>query len=209
MTTDHDVTDRSETEQAIMEATYRALRRYGYADLSVKNIGEEFDKSTSLVYYHYDDKDDLLLSFLDFALDEFVTRTVAESDGDPVERLHGLVDRILPAEFEDDLRDFHGVMLELRAQAVRDPEYRAQFTGIDDLVVGTAADIVRDGVAAGRFRDVDPEETAERLVALLFRGMDVRVTTDRAAAVEALRRAARDLVDDLAVAAGDRTDEDR
>jgi AcrR family transcriptional regulator len=209
MTTDHDVTERSGTEQAIMEATYRALRRHGYADLSIKNIGEEFEKSTSLVYYHYDDKDDLLLSFLDFVLDEFVTRTVENPDGDPETRLYGLVDRILPREFDDELREFHGVMLELRAQAARDPDYRAQFTGIDDLVVATAAEIVRDGVRAGQFRDVDPEPVAERLVALLFRGMDVRVTTDRATAVETLRAAARDLVDDLAATDGATPDGDR
>jgi len=61
----------STAEEEIMEATYRALLRHGYADLSISRIADELDKSKAAIYYHYDTKDDLLVAFLEFAVDRF------------------------------------------------------------------------------------------------------------------------------------------
>jgi AcrR family transcriptional regulator len=59
----------ADTREAIMQATYRALRAHGYARLTIQRIGDEFPKSKSLLYHHYDGKDDLLLEFLSYMLD--------------------------------------------------------------------------------------------------------------------------------------------
>ena len=46
----------SDSKKEIMEATYEALCKHGYAELSIEKIADEFDKGKSLIYYHYDDK---------------------------------------------------------------------------------------------------------------------------------------------------------
>ena len=56
----------SSTEQEIMEATYHALVNSGYAELSICDISRRFDGSQSLIYDHYDDKEDLLTRFIQF-----------------------------------------------------------------------------------------------------------------------------------------------
>ena len=61
----------SNTRQAILGAAFRALCEHGYANVTIQRIGDEFDKSPSLVYHHYDGKDDLLIDLLGFLLDEF------------------------------------------------------------------------------------------------------------------------------------------
>lgn len=62
-----------ETEQRIREAAFRALAEHGYADLSIKDIGEELNQNLSIIYYYYfDSKDDLLLSMLDVFIEIFV-----------------------------------------------------------------------------------------------------------------------------------------
>ncbi|OYR82216.1 TetR family transcriptional regulator, partial [Halorubrum ezzemoulense] len=61
----------SDTRQAILGAAFRALCEHGYANVTIQRIGDEFDKSPSLVYHHYDGKDDLLIDLLGFLLDEF------------------------------------------------------------------------------------------------------------------------------------------
>ncbi|MEF8774483.1 MAG: helix-turn-helix domain-containing protein, partial [Halobacteriales archaeon] len=54
--------DAEDTDEALMAATYRALCEHGYADLTIQQIGAEFEKSTSLLYHHYDGKDELLVA---------------------------------------------------------------------------------------------------------------------------------------------------
>jgi AcrR family transcriptional regulator len=78
------VGDPADTKEVIMRATYRALKRYGYAELSIGRIADEADLSKSAFYNHYDGKDDLLLSFLDFML-ERIAETLTFEEGTPLE----------------------------------------------------------------------------------------------------------------------------
>jgi AcrR family transcriptional regulator len=184
--------DPLETKQQIMEATYRALVRCGYADLSITAIGEEFEKCSSLVYYHYDSKDDLLLSFLDFVLEEF-TALLEEGDEEcPKARLYHLIDVALPPDPDRDELEFHRVLTELRVQSVRDPAYREKFRALDTEIVDTVATELRAGIDRGQFALADPDRTAEHLVALLMHGLTVRVTSGRNGTVETVRALAED-----------------
>lgn len=58
----------------IMGATFRALCEHGYADLTMRDIAEESDRSKAALHYHYDDKEGLLVAFLDHLYDSFVDR---------------------------------------------------------------------------------------------------------------------------------------
>ncbi|TKX70207.1 TetR/AcrR family transcriptional regulator [Halorubrum sp. SP9] len=73
----------SDTRQAILGAAFRALCEHGYADVTIQRIGDEFDKSPSLVYHHYDGKDDLLIDLMGYLLDEF---EASIADGAAAER---------------------------------------------------------------------------------------------------------------------------
>lgn len=178
----------SETKLEIMEATYRALSRHGYAGLSIKAIGEEFPKSSSLVYYHFDDKDDLLLAFMDFVLDEFVALFDDGGTDDPEAGLRALVEEAFPAEPDDDQLDFHRIIVELRAQSVRDPAYREKFRRLETQFVDTVSRLLRAGNESGAFDVADVDTAAEHLIALLLYGLSVRTTSGREAGVEAARR---------------------
>jgi AcrR family transcriptional regulator len=187
----------SETREEIMHATYRALARHGYADLSITAIGEEFEKSPSLVYYHYDSKDDLLLSFLDFVLDEFTALFEDGRDDDPESRLRDLIDAALPVEPDDEEREFYRVFTELRARSVRHPAYREKFRELESRTVDTAATLIESGVEEGRFAVDDADRAAEHIVALLLYGLTVRTTSGRDPGVEEARRRAEELFVEL------------
>ncbi|WP_137283985.1 TetR/AcrR family transcriptional regulator [Halorussus salinisoli] len=177
-----------DTRTAIMEATYRALTDYGYADLSIQRIADEFDKSNSLLYHHYDGKDDLLVDFLEFTLDHF-EGGVSLGDGDSAdERLRTLVTALVSANAESD-EEFVGIVVELRAQAVNDPDYRDYFTRSDQFLRDRIAAVVAEGIETGSFREVDPEQTASFLVTLANGAMTERITTD----AEAVRRVQAEL----------------
>ncbi len=160
-----------------MQATFHALREHGYAGLTIQRIGDHFEKSKSLLYHHYDSKDELLLDFLEFMLAEF-EQAAPDDDLPPREHLDAVLDHALAAKLPDDQREFTEAMVELRAQAAHDDRYRDHFTRSDETFREEVASIVRDGVNAGVFRDVDPDDVASFLLTLVNGAMNQRVTAE-------------------------------
>ncbi len=157
-----------------MEATYRALCTHGYADLTIQAIADEFEKSKSLLYYHYETKDDLLLDFLDWLLERWKDE-LREDEADDVE---SFVDGILPRELGEEREEFRAAIVEIRAQAASKPAYRERFTRSDDLFRGVLVERIEAGVDRGAYRDVAPEATADLLMSVIDGAMLRRATTD-------------------------------
>jgi len=151
--------DSEGTREEIMQATYRALREHGYADLTVSRIAAQFPKSKSLLYHHYDGKDELLLDFLDFML-EGAKATVPDPDDDPSGYLDATLDYVLDPDPPSEYLAFESAMVELRAQGATDERYREAFARHDAFFRGRIAEAVRAGVECGVFDDVDPDRVA-------------------------------------------------
>ncbi|QGN06956.1 TetR family transcriptional regulator [Halorhabdus sp. CBA1104] len=165
-----------ETRIEILQATYGALREHGYADVTIERIGEHFPKSTSLVYHHYDGKDELLLDFLSYLLEHAEADLGIDSDLGPEARLQVLFDRVFSPDDDPEAAAFRRTMLGLRAQATTDPAYQEQFSEHDAFFRDRLAAIVREGVEDGTFRDVDPEAVATMLHATITGAMTHRST---------------------------------
>jgi len=165
------------TREEIMRATYLALCEYGYADLTIQRIGEQFPKSNSLVYHHYDSKDDLLLDFLGFMLDRFEEEMPFEDVDGPTEHLGAVLDHVFATPLPDERREFVRAMVELRAQAANDERYREQFTRHDRFFTERIAAIVDAGIERGVFQSVDADAVATLLVTTINGSMTQRVTS--------------------------------
>ncbi|MFB6130624.1 MAG: TetR/AcrR family transcriptional regulator [Salinigranum sp.] len=165
------------TREEIMRATFLALCEHGYADLTIDRIGEEFEKSKSLVYHHYDGKDDLLLDFLEYMLGRSEER-IPFPEGPPDEHVARIVDRLFQPTLTEEFRGFARAMVELRAQAAHDAAYRELFSRSDEFVRKQIAQVVRAGVHRGVFRPVDPEATAALFQAVFVGVQTQRVTAD-------------------------------
>mgnify|MGYP000212267007 CR=1 FL=1 len=177
----------SDGEREIVRATYRVMVEHGYSNLSISKIAGELGKTKAAVYYHYDSKEELLVSFLDFVVDWFKNDIAEEISESPETALNNVVESLIPLELDDET--FHGqvVLLELRSQTRRSEEFRERFTEINDLLVGIVRDIIERGVEAGAFRDVEAPRVAEHIVATANGARIDRVTTDRPAAPAAVR----------------------
>ncbi|MFB6197855.1 MAG: TetR/AcrR family transcriptional regulator, partial [Halobacteriaceae archaeon] len=106
----------------IMDATYRALCRHGYADLTMQRIADELSLSKAAVHYHYETKEDLLNAFLEHLLDRFEQRLASQSS-DPRTRLDTFLDAVFgPAEEGDN--DFAIALTEIKAQSPFNEGYR-------------------------------------------------------------------------------------
>jgi AcrR family transcriptional regulator len=152
--------DPKSTREEILAAAYRALCEHGYADLTMERIGEEFDKSVSLVYHHYDGKDDLLLACLEFMLENYRADTDAGPPADPREAMEVVCDRLLLVDAPAEVQQFVRALVELRGQAPHNEAYRDYFTRSDQFFQARIETIIETGVEQGVFRAVDPERTA-------------------------------------------------
>lgn len=188
MTTEsHFEEEPAETRAAIMYATYHALCEHGYANLTMQKIGDEFSKSKSLVYHLYDGKDELLLDFLEFMLDRFEADVVGNEPDDAAQCLETVLDHLLPDSVDPDRASFRRALIELRAQAAHDQDYRDHFTRSDQLFHERLAGMIRDGIDQGVFRDVDPDRVASLLLTTIDGALLRAATADDPTAMRATR----------------------
>jgi AcrR family transcriptional regulator len=111
-----------ESKKEIMEATNTALRKYGYSEISIQKIADEFPKSKSLLYHHYDSKDDILLDLIDQTLEEFTENCIEIEKNSPEKQLREKA--FIGFNQENDIAK---AMMEIRTQGIRDKRYRDRF----------------------------------------------------------------------------------
>lgn len=175
------------TRDAIMAATYRALCEHGYAGTSISRIADEFDKSKSLLYYHYEDKDELLADFLGYLLDRLEADLREDLPEKPRERLFGLIEKLAPASVDDEHLQFFRALLEMRAQVPHQSAYREQFERTDELIRAELTDTIKAGIENGDFAPVDPARTAEFVLATLYGVLERGVPTGDSESIQTAR----------------------
>ncbi|MFC6766624.1 TetR/AcrR family transcriptional regulator [Natrinema soli] len=197
-----------ETEQRIREAAFRALVEHGYADLSIKDIGEELGQNPSLIYHYFDSKDDLLLSMLDVFVEIFLEQRTEKAITDAQAELREFVRQILhpkPAQVEqvmfsppsDIETGVSRIFVELWAHATWDADFRRKTTMVEDRLRETVTRILRAGIELEQFRPIDPELTADHVLFLLKQGIHTRTTTNRDAAVDRVQTIVDGIITDI------------
>ncbi len=169
------------SREKIMEATYQALCKHGYAELSIQKIADEFEKGKSLIYYHFDDKEDLMLSFLDHMKQQIKKDQESIKQKDPDERIDRILDMSLGIESEEKWQ-FQKAFQEFRAQAYHNKEFRKKLQEIDEMILEDMSDIMEDAGAE------DPETAAEMLLSLLEGAISRKVSTEDREGLEQLKR---------------------
>ena len=186
--------DENDTRQDIMRATYRALCEHGYANLTMQDIADEFDKSKSLLHYHYDTKEDLLLAFLDYAIGWVGDRLAESETEDPVARLDEYVDKFVIDPDREHRWGFALALIELRLQAVHNDQFREKLASHYEGNVTAAAEIIEEGIEAGVFREVDAHATGEMIYTAREGAQMYQVTLGADGASGAMRDAIEEFV---------------
>ena len=169
--------DPDDTREEILAATYRTLCEHGYADPTISLIGEEFEKSPSLIYHHYEGKDDLVRACLEFILDRFEDRMTGGEIEDPQAELEAFLAWLLVPAPDDDGDQFLATIVELRSRAIHDAAYREHFTRSDRVLETSLADLLEAGIERDLFRACDPDRVA-RTIATTLTGVMVRRSSD-------------------------------
>jgi len=109
-----------EPTSEILDATYHALCKHGYAALTLQHIADESAMSKASIHYYYDSKNELFVAFLDFLYDRYTTQIDSTARDSPREHLRSLLEVLLTDEEDTPGTEFRTAMLEVTAQAPYD-----------------------------------------------------------------------------------------
>ena len=157
--------DGEATREQIMEATYEALIETGYADLTMSDIANASGTSTSLLHYHFDTKEDLLVAFLDHLVENIERDLDEEAPDDPIGRLHYILQWYVVSPEEKEREAFHVALLELRVQAPRNDRYRSRIREADRVIREALTRAIEDGIDEGLIAGESPETVAAVILA--------------------------------------------
>ena len=164
-----------ESKQEIINATNAALKKHGYNGLSIQKIADEFDKSKSLLYHHYDSKDEILLDFMDHKLEELSQCSMGDSEKKPEAEL----EEKAFIGFKQDIETAKA-MTEIRTQAVRKEEYKKRFHKFSNTYKNRLRKIFREGRKKEIFNDnFNPENAATFIDAVNKEAMFAKATGSR------------------------------
>jgi AcrR family transcriptional regulator len=189
----------AQARERILRAAVRAIARDGIDGLRIARIATEAGVSSGLVHYHFADREQLLAEAIDYSYAR--AADVRFEAGDPPSAGHGarleaMIDACLPTT--EALHEDWVLWMELWLRAVRHPELRRVAEELYERMHAWFAHEIGLGVASGEFARCDPQEVADRTLALID-GYGVRTMIgDRTIPLERARRSvaaqlARDL----------------
>ncbi len=173
-----------------MEATFRAISKHGYSDLRMRDIGNEMEMTRQVIHYHFDGKNDLMSSFLEYVAEQYEGSVEVDGDADPRSELDARIDQCLfGPEFEefthwDRMRVYH----ELFAHAQNDEQHQQilddHYAEIRDSIVR----VVEEGVEEGVFHDVDAELVGQLITDVIHVARERKISLGHDDAPEQARR---------------------
>jgi AcrR family transcriptional regulator len=190
---------RRAARERILAAAVGQIAREGIDGVRIARIAMEAGVSTSLVHYHFASREALLAEALDYSYTHAGDARISNGDlpdRTHAERLATMIDQCLPTT--DALRDDWVLWVELWLRSVRHPELGVFAEELYARMRAWFAEEIAAGVADGEFDRCDPEDVADRVLALLD-GFGVRnLIGDSQVPLERARRAvssvlARDL----------------
>ena len=164
--------------EQIVRATVRCLAREGYTRLTMKKVAREAGVSQGILHYYFADKRAILAATLEAVsrdLDRRVTAAQSRTGRDPAARLRALVRACL--EVAVGRPEFWVVFVEFWGEMMHDRRLREVNAEVYTRTRRLIGRLIAEGVAAGRFRPVDPPRAAAVVLGLVD-GVSLQLTFD-------------------------------
>jgi AcrR family transcriptional regulator len=150
----------------LLDAFASLLHEVGYADVTLADVAARAGMARNTIYNYFDDKEALLMALIDRSVEQFVADVRAAVDAlpDAPSQLEAFI-RLQMAQFrrEPAAGSDAGMVDSSMLGAGGQGELLDHFRPLHDLV----RDLIRDGVAHGTLRAVDPERSVMMVFAVL------------------------------------------
>jgi AcrR family transcriptional regulator len=165
--------------ERILAAAVRQIASEGIDGVRIARIAIEARVSPALVHYHFATRDALLAEALDYSYTHAAETRITSGDTLPrtshADRLQSMIEACLP--ISESLQQDWVLWVELWLRAVRNPELRPVAEELYARLHAWFAREIADGVKDGEFARCDPDEVADRALALID-GYGIRALID-------------------------------
>lgn len=148
----------------ILTAALHHIALHGYHATSVRMIAREVGVTVPALYYHYENKQAMLVALLDSSVAlaiSYVERALAAAGTDPVSRLQALVKGV--ALYSAHHRDL--AILDSERRSLTE-ENLARYAAHRDSIESRLHEIVEDGVAQGLFATPAPRNCVRAILSM-------------------------------------------
>ena len=149
----------------VLRAALDAFAEHGYHGATVRDIARRINMPVPAIYYHYQNKQDLLVSLMFEAMDEINDRCAAaveEVGEDPAARLAVTAQAVVL--FEAHRRELGFLDSEIRSL---EPENRAAYAAKRLVLERLLLDTVEEGLGSGTFATPHPRQSVKALLAMM------------------------------------------
>ena len=180
---------RATARERILGAAVGQIAREGIDGVRIARIAMEAGVSPALVHYHFATRDALLAEALDYSYAHAGDARIETGElpaASHAERLQSMIEQCLPTT--PSLRQDWVLWVELWLRAARQPELRPIGEELYARLHAWFAGEIAAGVQDGEFARCDPDEVADRTLAMID-GYGIRTLIgDRAIPLERARR---------------------
>lgn len=152
----------------ILAAAVGQIAHEGIDGVRIARIATEARVSSALVHYHFETRDALLAEALDYSYGHAGDARISSGElpaASHAERLASMIEQCLPTT--PGLAEDWVLWIELWLRAARNPEMRPVAEELYGRMHAWFADEIAAGVKDGEFDRCDPDEVADRTLALL------------------------------------------
>jgi AcrR family transcriptional regulator len=157
------------TRSKVLEAAVDTICERGLIDTRVADIGRRAGMSPGHVMYYFATREEIVIQALRLVNDRFFAAAMGEVEALPTarERLLRLIELGMPSPPQEQPHSQWLLWLDVWARSPRSPVVDADRSRLERRWIDAYAAIVEQGQAAGEFRDVDADDLAVRLAALI------------------------------------------
>lgn len=141
-----------------------AFNEHGYHGTTVRDIARRVGVTVPALYYHYENKQALLVTLLETSMSDVLGRcraAVAEAGDDPVDRFSAIVECIVV--YMANRRGLAFLDSEIRSL---EPENRARYVELRDSLQYMLLDTVEAGIEQGSFTTPIPADASRAILTM-------------------------------------------
>ncbi|ONH34487.1 TetR/AcrR family transcriptional regulator [Protofrankia sp. BMG5.30] len=148
----------------VLRHAMEAFNEHGYHGTSVRDIARRVGVTVPALYYHYENKQVLLVTLIETSIRDVLDRcraAVAEAGDEPVARFSAMVECVVL--YMTNRRGLAFLDTEIRSL---EPENRARYVALRDYLEHMLLDTVEAGVAQGAFATPIPADASRAVLTM-------------------------------------------
>jgi AcrR family transcriptional regulator len=166
--------------EGILEATRRVISSYGFEGITLERVAEEAGISKGTIYLYFENKEELLISTIEYGLDRLIERLekCIDEEVDILKKVKNIISTKL--SYIESHREFvRAFIAEMYGQIlVSDEDKVMRIKNKRDYLYKILTDVIKSGIDSGIFRNIDPYKGAFSLVELI-KGIGIKRVVDR------------------------------